>query len=114
MAKYRYTITFDTDEDFARLEYDECLRRDLLDLAGDYYTENYKVKMEDNYCIKENNNIKSPFPLHVTDFVDYAGMGEYAERHELVDNNGKIICYSDYLTENDIKHLNKYIEEFLK
>ena len=63
--KYRYTITFDADdEEFWEDHYDEDLRKDLESAVMNFYPSNLKVLMEDEECIRRNDKPKNKSTCH--------------------------------------------------
>lgn len=60
MAKYRYTITLNVDEDEFTSEMAEYFRGELENITKEqeFWCDNIKVKCEDEYCIRHNDKIR--------------------------------------------------------
>ena len=62
MSNYRYTVTFSVDEYEAHDEdvtkFEELTRRSLVDVIEENWesANNIRCRLEDDYCIKVNNN----------------------------------------------------------
>ena len=57
MSKYRYIITFETDDEFDTNNEHEKLRQEIISTVDDYYVTNLKVTCEDDCCIRKNDKL---------------------------------------------------------
>lgn len=73
-----------------------------------------KTKLDDFGNTKNNEiNMDTIFPLKVEEEDVYLGMGSYGSRFKLTTNDGKKICYSDYIP-SYIEKINNVVAEYKK